>query len=116
MQIGSVSSRFCTNQRHSSTGSGNSATGTANLMPNTGERTGLTPQYSGPDLTMGIQGMNGPTSPFSQLFGAGSTAFQGLDVPSGNIDWVRLLCSLCKLNHLTMLSGCLGFLYTRLNN
>ncbi|KAF2232309.1 hypothetical protein EV356DRAFT_517607 [Viridothelium virens] len=60
---------------------------TANLIPNPGERTGLTPQYSGPDLNMGMGGLNGSTSPFSQLFGPGSTAFQGLDVPSGNIDW-----------------------------
>lgn len=59
-------------------------------MSGSGERTGLTPQYSGPDMSMGMQGINGAASPFSQLFGAGSTAFQGLDVPNGNIDWVSV--------------------------
>ncbi|KAI9694440.1 MAG: hypothetical protein M1822_000056 [Bathelium mastoideum] len=65
----------------------NSASGTANLVPGAGERTGLNAQFSGPDFNMSMQGISGPASPFSQMFGAGSTAFQGLDMPNGNIDW-----------------------------
>ena len=82
-----MSSHLYTNVRHRSTDPKNFATGVGNLMSGS-ERTGLTPQYSGPDVSMGVPGMNGATSPFSQLFGAGSTAIQGLDVPNGNIDWV----------------------------
>ncbi|KAI9714047.1 MAG: hypothetical protein M1820_000777 [Bogoriella megaspora] len=57
---------------------------TAGLIPTSGERTGLTPQYSGPEMNVGNQG---PASPFSGLFGTSNNAFQGLDIPNGNIDW-----------------------------
>lgn len=55
-------------------------------------RTGLTPQYSGPDAG---QPLNGPASPFSQMFGGGgmsngvgSSGFMGMEGLGGDIDWV----------------------------
>lgn len=48
------------------------------------ERTGLTPQYSGPDTN----GMNGAASPMTQqMLGQGSN-FMGMDGLGGDIDWV----------------------------
>lgn len=48
-------------------------------------RTGLTPQYSGPD-TSG-QTLAGAASPFSSMFGQGGN-FVGMDGLGGDIDWV----------------------------
>lgn len=53
--------------------------------PMQGERTGLTPQYSGPE-TSGI-GINGAASPFSQMFGAGG-GLTSMDGMGADIDWV----------------------------
>ena len=56
--------------------------------PMQSERTGLTPQFSGPDAsssTMG--GLNGAASPFSQMFGAGG-GFTDMDGLGADIDWV----------------------------
>lgn len=51
------------------------------------DRTGLTPQYSGPD-TSG-QPLAGAASPFSTMFGQGGN-FMGVDGLGGDIDWVSL--------------------------
>lgn len=51
------------------------------------QRTGLTPQYSGPD---GSQTLAGAASPFSQLFGQ-NTGYTGMDGVGGDIDWVSIL-------------------------
>ena len=52
------------------------------------DRTGLTPQYSGPD-TSGVSGqsMAGAASPFGGMFGQGGN-FMGMDGLGGDIDWV----------------------------
>ncbi|KAK5694249.1 hypothetical protein LTR97_009871 [Elasticomyces elasticus] len=53
------------------------------------ERTGLTPQYSGPEgSTMGM--LAGPASPFSQMLAGvsnGGGNFMGMDGLGGDIDW-----------------------------
>ncbi|KXL47363.1 hypothetical protein M433DRAFT_82246 [Acidomyces richmondensis BFW] len=50
------------------------------------ERTGLTPQYSGPDIT---QALSGPASPFSQMMASagGGGGFMGMEGLGGDIDW-----------------------------
>lgn len=55
--------------------------------PMQGERTGLTPQFSGPEASGNA--LNGAASPFSQMFGAGS-GFTGMDGLGADIDWVSL--------------------------
>jgi hypothetical protein len=62
--------------------------------PMQGERTGLTPQFSGPEPTGNA--INGAASPFSQMFGAGS-GFTSMDGLGADIDWVSLLVNLWKL-------------------
>ena len=64
-------------------------------MTDTG-RTGLTPQYSGPD-TSGVSGqsMAGAASPFSSLFGQGGN-FMGMDGVGGDIDWVSTTSPTCE--------------------
>ena len=52
------------------------------------ERTGLTPGYSGPDMSGQVMG--GAASPFSSLFGQ-SGNFMGMDGLGGDIDWVSSL-------------------------
>ena len=47
------------------------------------DRTGLTPQYSGPDTGTS---MAGPASPFTSMLTSGS--FMGIDGMGGDIDWV----------------------------
>lgn len=51
-------------------------------------RTGLTPQYSGPD-TAAVNGqtMTGAVSPMSQMFAQGNNFF-AIDGPIGDVDWV----------------------------
>jgi hypothetical protein len=73
-----------------------------------GERTGLTPQFSGPEPTGNA--INGAASPFSQMFGAGS-GFTSMDGLGADIDWVSLLLDLAKLvgdNFLTLFCRVLG--------
>ena len=53
--------------------------------PMQGERTGLTPQFSGPESSGNA--LNGAASPFSQMFGAGS-GFTSMDGLGADIDWV----------------------------
>jgi hypothetical protein len=57
--------------------------------PMQSERTGLTPQFSGPDAATSTMGINGAASPFSQMFGAGG-GFTGMDGLGADIDWVSL--------------------------
>jgi hypothetical protein len=58
--------------------------------PMQSERTGLTPQFSGPDASSApMGGLNGAASPFSQMFGAGG-GFTGMDGLGADIDWVSL--------------------------
>jgi hypothetical protein len=57
--------------------------------PMQSERTGLTPQFSGPDAPSSAMGINGAASPFSQMFGAGG-GFTGMDGLGADIDWVSL--------------------------
>ena len=54
------------------------------------ERTGLTPQFSGPDASASAMGLNGAASPFSQMFGAGG-GFTGMDGMDSDINWVSFL-------------------------
>jgi len=57
------------------------------------ERTGLTPQYSGPEPNgMGAGGanVNGAASPFSQMFGTYGGGFACMDGIGTDIDWVSL--------------------------
>ena len=49
------------------------------------ERTGLTPQFSGPEPSGNA--LNGAASPFSQMFGAGG-GLTGMDGLGADIDWV----------------------------
>ena len=52
------------------------------------ERTGLTPQYSGPETSgMNASGMNGAVSPLSQMLNQGNN-FMGMDGMGADIDWV----------------------------
>lgn len=55
------------------------------------ERTGLTPQYSGPETTGAMPGaanLNGAASPFSQMFGgAYGGGFPGMDGFGTDFDW-----------------------------
>lgn len=53
--------------------------------PMQSERTGLTPQFSGPE-TSGM-GMSGAASPFTQMFGTGG-GFASMDGLGADIDWV----------------------------
>lgn len=53
--------------------------------PMQGERTGLTPQFSGPESSGNA--LNGAASPFSQMFGAGG-GFTSMDGLGADIDWV----------------------------
>jgi hypothetical protein len=53
------------------------------------ERTGLTPQFMGPEASSSNMGLNGAASPFSQMFGAGG-GFTGMDGLGPDIDWVSL--------------------------
>ncbi|KAH9814276.1 Zn(II)2Cys6 transcription factor-like protein [Teratosphaeria destructans] len=50
------------------------------------ERTGLTPQYPGPDA---VQAMSGPASPFSQMLATAGQAngFMGMEGLGGDVDW-----------------------------
>ncbi|TKA82612.1 hypothetical protein B0A55_01381 [Friedmanniomyces simplex] len=61
----------------------------AGLLNEPAERTGLTPQYSGPEgSTAGM--LAGPASPFSQMLasvGNGANGFMGMDGLGGDIDW-----------------------------
>lgn len=52
--------------------------------PMQSERTGLTPQFSGPE-TSGM-GMSGAASPFTQMFGTGG-GFASMDGLGADIDW-----------------------------
>ena len=52
--------------------------------PMQGERSGLTPQFSGPE--MGGMGLSGAGSPFSQMFGGGGIG--GMEGMGADIDWV----------------------------
>lgn len=57
------------------------------------ERTGLTPQYSGPEPMgngMGGGGGGGPASPLSQMLNS-SGSFMGMEGMGGDIDWVRMV-------------------------
>jgi hypothetical protein len=56
--------------------------------PMQGERTGLTPQFSGPEPSGNA--LNGAASPFSQIFGAGG-GFTSMDGLGADIDWVSLI-------------------------
>jgi hypothetical protein len=53
--------------------------------PMQAERTGLTPQFSGPEPSGNA--LNGAASPFSQMFGAGA-GFTSMDGLGADIDWV----------------------------
>lgn len=62
-------------------------------MPGTGEqRTGLTPQYPGPESNAAGGMPMGPASPFSQMMAglAGSSALPGTEGLGGDIDWVSI--------------------------
>lgn len=48
------------------------------------ERTGLTPQYAGPDS----KGMSNAASPFTQMFGQNAGSFTGIEGIGGDVDWV----------------------------
>lgn len=52
------------------------------------ERTGLTPQFSGPESSGNA--LNGAASPFSQMFGAGG-GFTSMDGLGADIDWVSAI-------------------------
>jgi hypothetical protein len=56
--------------------------------PMQGERTGLTPQFSGPEPSGNA--INGAASPFSQMFGTGA-GFTSMDGLGADIDWVSSL-------------------------
>ena len=75
-----------------SSGGGSYPASMAGLLnePMQSERTGLTPQFSGPDAPSSTMGLNGAASPFSQMFGAGG-GFTGMDGMGADIDWVSLL-------------------------
>lgn len=63
------------------------------------ERTGLTPQYNGPEGSG--QSMAGAASPFSQMFGQSGGAFMGMDaLGGGDIDWVRIIQSATGLQRI----------------
>jgi hypothetical protein len=62
------------------------------------ERTGLTPQYSGPEVG---QGLSGPASPFSQMLAtaAGQNgSFMGMEGLGGDIDWVSYLAAMSLIS------------------
>ena len=78
------------------------------------ERTGLTPQYSGPETSgMSAQGISGAASPFSSMFGQGNN-FPGMDGLGADIDWVstHLHCDFLRQS-LTIHTGRLGLIHPR---
>jgi hypothetical protein len=75
------------------------------------ERTGLTPQYSGPEMsTAGLNGgvPVGPASPFSQMLAnaGGGGGFMGMDGLGADIDWVSFPST--HLSHSTLLTSATG--------
>ncbi|KAI5369487.1 hypothetical protein Slin15195_G003630 [Septoria linicola] len=51
------------------------------------ERTGLTPQYSGPESSGIANGMAGPASPLSQMLAQSSVGNNFIGMDAGEIDW-----------------------------
>lgn len=70
------------------------------------DRTGLTPQYSGPDpSSINGNGMTGAASPMSQML-AQSGNFMGMDGMGTDIDWVRQTdLSPCLILYANVLQG-----------